>query len=243
MDVYIGLIMVVPFDFAPNGFAMCAGQTIPISQNQALFALLGNRYGGDGKSTYNLPDLRGRTVVGAFASGGPSPAANYALAQSGGALTADVTGIPPHTHTATASLSLSGLTASGDVNIPASTSLTNQDISVQGTLPASTDAGSSERPFTGATFGDPTPGTQRMYIAPPTDPAKTVQLAPITSTGKLTASATGSAQGNISLGVSGSATGTITVQPAGTGATVNTVSPFLALNNIIATVGIFPSRP
>ena len=70
-----------------------------------------------------------------------------------------------------------------------------------------------------------------------------MQLAPITSTGKLTASATGSAQGNISLGVSGSATGTITVQPAGTGATVNTVSPFLALNNIIATVGIFPSRP
>lgn len=243
MDVYIGLIMVVPFDYAPNGFALCAGQSMPVNQYQALFSLLGFRYGGDGSANFNLPDLRGRAVVGAYASGGGAPAASYALAQKGGALTANVNGVPEHTHATVGSISMSGLKATGNVNIPATVSFTDQDISVQGTLPASTEAASSELPFNGATLGDPNPGSQKMYIAPPTDPSKTVQLAPITSTGKLTASATGSAQGTINLDVEGSVTGNIVVQPAGTGAIVATVSPFLALNNIIATVGLYPSRP
>ena len=110
MDIYIGMIMVVPFDYAPNGFALCAGQSMPINQYQALFALLGVRYGGDGSVNFNLPDLRGRAVVGAFASGGGAPAATYALAQKGGALTASVSGIPEHTHALTGSISVSGLT-------------------------------------------------------------------------------------------------------------------------------------
>ena len=63
MDVFIGSLMLVGFNFAPTGFALCQGQLLPISQNAALFSLLGTYYGGDGRSTFGLPDLRGKLVV------------------------------------------------------------------------------------------------------------------------------------------------------------------------------------
>ena len=61
---YLGEIMATAFNFAPRGFAICAGQLLPINQNQALFSLLGTTYGGDGRTTFALPDLRGRAVIG-----------------------------------------------------------------------------------------------------------------------------------------------------------------------------------
>jgi len=57
METFMGQIIITAFNFAPNGFAMCNGQTLPIAQFQALFALLGTTYGGDGKRTFNLPNL------------------------------------------------------------------------------------------------------------------------------------------------------------------------------------------
>jgi microcystin-dependent protein len=65
MDPFLGETRLVPFAFAPRGWAFCAGQLLPINQNQALFALLGTAYGGDGRTTFALPDLRGRVPVGA----------------------------------------------------------------------------------------------------------------------------------------------------------------------------------
>ena len=65
MDPFLGEIRLVPFTFAPKGWAFCAGQLLPINQNQALFALLGTTYGGNGRTTFALPDLRGRVPVGA----------------------------------------------------------------------------------------------------------------------------------------------------------------------------------
>jgi microcystin-dependent protein len=62
---YLGQIFAVAFDFAPKGFALCNGQLLPINQNQALFALLGTTYGGDGRTTFALPDLRGRVAMDA----------------------------------------------------------------------------------------------------------------------------------------------------------------------------------
>lgn len=67
---YLGEIIVSATNVVPGGFALCAGQLLPISQNQALFALLGTTYGGDGRTTFALPDLRGRDVIGA---GGDHP--------------------------------------------------------------------------------------------------------------------------------------------------------------------------
>jgi microcystin-dependent protein len=63
MDPFLGQIQAFGFNFAPRGWAFCNGQLLPISQNQALFALLGTTYGGNGTTTFALPDLRGRSIV------------------------------------------------------------------------------------------------------------------------------------------------------------------------------------
>jgi microcystin-dependent protein len=60
---FLGEIKIVAFNFAPKGWALCNGQLLPINQNQALFSLLGTIYGGDGRVTFALPDLRGRTPL------------------------------------------------------------------------------------------------------------------------------------------------------------------------------------
>lgn len=61
---FVGQILIVPYNFAPRGFAMCNGQLLSISANTALFSLLGTTYGGDGRSTFALPDLQGRVPIG-----------------------------------------------------------------------------------------------------------------------------------------------------------------------------------
>jgi microcystin-dependent protein len=60
---FLGEVRIISFSFAPKGWAFCDGQLLPINQNQALFAILGTTYGGDGRVTFALPDLRGRTPV------------------------------------------------------------------------------------------------------------------------------------------------------------------------------------
>ena len=70
---YIGEIRLVSFPFAPKGWAQCNGQTMPINQNQALFSLLGTYYGGNGISTFMLPDFRGRTAFHQNGGGGRPP--------------------------------------------------------------------------------------------------------------------------------------------------------------------------
>ncbi len=96
MDPFIGEIRLVPFAFAPRGWAFCAGQLLPINQNQALFALLGTFYGGDGRTTFALPDLRGRVPVGADQAAG----SEYQLGSSGGHETVKLTvgQLPSHSH-------------------------------------------------------------------------------------------------------------------------------------------------
>ena len=62
-DPFVAEIRIFPFNFAPKGWAWCDGQLLPLSQNTALFSLLGTTYGGDGKSTFALPDLQGRAPM------------------------------------------------------------------------------------------------------------------------------------------------------------------------------------
>lgn len=64
MEPFIGQIMAVGFSFPPRGWALCEGQLLGIPQHQALFSLLGTTYGGDGRTTFGLPDLRGRCIIG-----------------------------------------------------------------------------------------------------------------------------------------------------------------------------------
>jgi microcystin-dependent protein len=63
MEPFIGEIRMVGFGFAPQGWALCNGQVLPIAQNQVLFSILGTTYGGDGRSTFALPDLRSRVPI------------------------------------------------------------------------------------------------------------------------------------------------------------------------------------
>ncbi|HEY9133081.1 MAG TPA: tail fiber protein [Dyella sp.] len=86
--------MPVSFNFAPRNWALCNGQTMSLAQNQALFALLGTVYGGDGISTFKLPDFRARTPIGVANNG------SYTLGQFGGVenVTLNSTQIPQHTH-------------------------------------------------------------------------------------------------------------------------------------------------
>ncbi len=96
-DPFIGEIRMVGFPFAPKGWALCEGQLMAISTNNALFALLGTTYGGDGRTTFALPDLRGRLPAGTGNGPGLPP---VGLGQIGGAPTASLTAaqLPPHVH-------------------------------------------------------------------------------------------------------------------------------------------------
>lgn len=96
---YLGEIRVFTFNFPPKGWALCNGQTLPISQNQALFALLGTTYGGNGQTTFALPNLQGRTPI--------HVGNGYTLGQLGGESNHTLlsTEMPQHTHAVSASAS------------------------------------------------------------------------------------------------------------------------------------------
>lgn len=72
-EAFIGSIVMFAGNFAPRGWAFCDGQLLPISQNQALFSILGTTYGGDGRTTFALPDLRGRVPIHPGAGPGLTP--------------------------------------------------------------------------------------------------------------------------------------------------------------------------
>lgn len=97
MEPFIGQIMMFGGNFAPRGWAFCDGQLMSISQNDVLFSLLGTIYGGDGRTTFALPDLRGRTPVGFGQSAGTS---EYRQGASFGheSVTLTAKEMPAHTH-------------------------------------------------------------------------------------------------------------------------------------------------
>jgi microcystin-dependent protein len=117
-EVYLGQIMLAGFGFPPKGFAACNGQLLPVNQNQALFSLLGTQYGGDGIRTFALPNLQGRTPVGAGSSVDPAwQPTPYTQGEPGGyeAVTLLSGNLPQHTHSA------QGSTTAGTAKNPTNT--------------------------------------------------------------------------------------------------------------------------
>ena len=97
MDPFVAEIRIFPFNFAPKGWAFCDGQLLPLSQNTALFSLLGTTYGGDGKSNFALPDLQGRAPM----HPGQGPGLSlHDLGETGGSETVSLleSEIPSHAH-------------------------------------------------------------------------------------------------------------------------------------------------
>jgi microcystin-dependent protein len=132
----IGSMCTFAFNFAPRGWALADGQILPINQNQSLYSLLGTTYGGDGRTTFALPDLRGRAIIGAGEGPGLSV---YALGSRIGQETVVLTlaNIPSHNHPQS--------------TIEVSTSLPSSSVSIIATLRASTSVGDSPTP-SGALF-------------------------------------------------------------------------------------------
>jgi len=182
-EAYIGAIVLFAGNFAPRGWAFCDGSILQISQNQALFSLLGTTYGGNGQSTFALPDLRGRTPV--HANNGQAGPGQQAVQLGESAGTRNVTllasQMPTHSHIMAIN------TANGTTTSPA------------GGVPA---IGNFEDQSTGTT-------TVTNGYAP-------------------TANGTANTQ---------------TISPAGGNQPFSVMQPYLGLNYIICTQGLYPSRP
>jgi microcystin-dependent protein len=120
VEPFIGEICIVPYNFAPRGYALTNGQTVAISTNTALFSLLGTMYGGNGQTTFMLPDTRGRVIIGAGQSPGTS---NYVLGQMSGSenVTLTVNQMPAHNHSASTTVAVKarGVSSSGNADSPA----------------------------------------------------------------------------------------------------------------------------
>ncbi len=153
-DNFVGEIRAFPFNFAPNGWALCQGQILAISQNTALFSLLGTFYGGDGKSTFALPDLQGRTAISFGSGAGLSPI--FSPGETGGAesVLLNAGNLPSHTHSLAQPIA------------PASTTKNAVGVAPGPTV---TNSYETSAPALGATF-DTAPaggGTDPLALRPP----------------------------------------------------------------------------
>ncbi|SHL82581.1 phage tail protein [Chryseobacterium contaminans] len=111
-EPFLGQIAFVPYNFAPQGWAECNGQIMSIAQNTALFSLLGTTYGGNGTTTFALPDMRGKVLI--HNGQNPGTGTTYILGETGGVenVTLTVSQMPAHNHTVNA------VTAEGNQNVP-----------------------------------------------------------------------------------------------------------------------------
>lgn len=156
MEPFIGQIMMFAGNFAPRGWAFCNGQLLSIAQNTALFSILGTTYGGDGKTTFALPDLRGRAPL----HWGHGPGlSNRNLGESGGqeTVTLTVDQMPAHGHLLTASNDAATARQPKDAVLAQSESYTQLRPNVILSQSAITNAGDSQphpnmQPFLGISF-------------------------------------------------------------------------------------------
>ncbi|HYD80777.1 MAG TPA: tail fiber protein [Paucimonas sp.] len=249
-------IMAVPWTNL-YGYTPANGATLPVNTNQALFSLIGFTYGGDGNSNFQLPDLRGRVVIGAGA--GPGLPA-YNVANKGGATTVTLTSsnVPLITHSHPVTSAAGGITVTtGLGNLAAITTLTGLSATasmsgVSGSVSGSalTLKGYSGTAGTGSANG--------AALATPTGPANKIYASNAPDVSMMSGSISGTApvsfSGNPTVAISGTPTTTLSGAPsvslsgttgsAGAPASspIGIMPPYLALNYFIATLGTYPSR-
>jgi len=139
-EPFIGEVKLLGFNFAPKGYATCQGQILSIAQNTALFSLLGTTYGGNGSTTFALPDLQGRAPIGQGQGPGLPP---YSMGQVGGTNSVSIlaSNMPAHVHTLN----------SAKVQLKASTNPASEQ-SPDGMFPGVTTAASYAETPTNGTF-------------------------------------------------------------------------------------------
>ena len=171
-EPFVGEIRMVGFNFNPRDWAFCNGQLMSIAQNTALFSLLGTTYGGDGQTTFALPDLRSRTPVH-FGQGPGLPAVEIGESAGSTSVTLTQAQMPLHTHAATASVAIPASSADGTTDVPSSTAYLAKAVDSSGSIqpftygttvpaPAETLA-----PFTTAVTVQPAGGSQPVDVTNP----------------------------------------------------------------------------
>lgn len=231
MDAFIGTIIPVVFPYAPRGWALCNGQTLPLNQYQALYAVLGTRFGGDGRNTIGLPDLCGRTAIGTGATQ-LAPVPNVTLAQVIGdtAITGTSTGIA---HATIAANNLPQVTITGTIN--------GTSLSATSTLNATSSGPGATTPTLGTMLGSTGTGNPSAAIYY-TNPTPAIALPTVA----LNAASVGTVLGGTPAATANIGAGTpITTSytAATTPAAFFPMQPSLALNYIICVEGLFPVRP
>lgn len=253
MDVYMGLIFPSVIQFAPINTDNCYGQTYNVGANSALFSLLGTTFGGNGSSTFGLPDLRGRVPVG-IGFGGPV-GLNLAMGATGGTinttlLTSNVP-LAPHTHPAT----FAATTGASPINITVGSGGTGLNASVaaanvNGTLTVSTAAGTVSTPAANALpasipqipINGAGGGPKPVFAYGTATAPSTANWAVGGTTAAQSAPVNGTISGNANMVTGGTViVGANTATPAA--AAVSLMQPYLAINYLIITQGLYPTRP
>lgn len=202
---YIGGICAFAGNFAPRDWAFANGALLSISQNTAMFSLLGTNFGGDGRTTFGLPDLQGRGIVGAGNGPGLSP---YSIGQKAGSerATLTVSQIPSHSHGASTSVTMVIL---------------GTDVTIETSLNAYASPGASNNPQGNILAAN---GATQVFSSS----VPNIEMS------------TNAIESTINATVNSTTTTTLT--PAGAGNSHENRMPYLAINWIIATSGLFPSR-
>lgn len=212
-DYFLGEVKLVSFNFAPKGFALCAGGMLKIADNQALYALLGTNYGGDGRTVFALPDLQGRTPV---AQGQGLGLQNRSWGEWGGMqqVTVDLRQLPEHGHT------LNAYHDAGDSLSPENASLAAGGA---GTFTGQVPAGISVSGTT--TIQGKSGALQNGQTSEARSVSGTVAIWPYRTNHPMDTVMSPSAIGS-----------------TGGGQPLNTESPYLAMLYVMALTGTFPAR-
>lgn len=254
----VGSVCFTAINFCPYGYFSASGQTVNIQSYAALYSLLGTKFGGDGKTTFGLPDLRGRAPIGAndqkISSGGvmisPTPLATLRGQESVVLATSQVP-LPPHTHSATFTGTGGGsgpAQASGNVSIPVAVAVPSQNVSVSGNVKIANSSASGQQLVSANAVLAKGASPASIY-APASSTSADTNIGPTqTFTGSTTATTVNTtAAGLVTLPVTGGGItgGTVTVSPAGTNASASVplISPQQALTACIAWNGLYPERP
>ncbi|MYM72786.1 hypothetical protein GTP56_11310 [Duganella sp. FT134W] len=232
MDAFVGTIVPVVFRYAPENWMLCNGQLLSVSQYQVLFAVLGTRYGGDGINNFRLPDLCGRTAIGAMGTA-PAPAPTVALGQ--------VVGDPPAAPVTTGSVSAT-ISSNNLPRVTVSGTVSGASMTARSTLYA-TSAGpgatpAANKPSAGAMLSSTGTSGAVYYVNPtPATPPPAVVM-DASSVGTVLG---GSATLSASLGAGAPMTAPLAIAPSSS--VLYPMQPSLALNYIICVNGLYPSRP
>jgi len=213
-DPFIGEIKMFAGNYAPSGYALCLGQQLMAQQNQALYAIIGNTYGGSANTTFNLPNMQGRVPVGTGNLADSTGKLTVNTGSTGGALTSQLTvaNLPPHTHAAT-------FTSSGQ-------SAVNVSVSV-GT--------SSSAPIT-----NPTPNST-VYLTAAQAQTESGDLVVLSGLYANAITSPPAKLGGVQV-TGNAAAGAVTVGATGSGTAFPNLQPYLGVSFIIALQGIWPTR-